>query len=60
MKAIKLLSSKIKYLNSKVKTYENYEPEMVIDYLFTISYVINAKAEILELQNAIKILKEKL
>jgi hypothetical protein len=58
MKAIKLLSARIKYLNEKIKTYDNYEPEMLSDYEFAINSVINFKAEILELENAIKILNQ--
>ena len=59
-KAINTLSARIERLNEEFKKAEKIsdEPEMLCDYEFALNDMANIEIEILELQSAIKLLKQ--
>ena len=58
MRAIKVLESRIGALNKEIETTQKSvdEPEMLSDYHFGINHIGNCEGEIIELQEAIKLL----
>ena len=60
IRAIKVLESRIKELNNEIEHCLEVanEPEMLCDYEFAINDAANCELEIIEMQNAIKILNE--
>ena len=57
-RAINTLKARIEKINERIKESEKVadEPEMLCDYEFAINDVANCELEIIELQEAIKIL----
>lgn len=60
IKAIKILESRIKSLNEEIIRNESSmdEPEMLSDYEFSLNNITNCNLEIIELQQAIKVLND--
>lgn len=60
IKAIKILEGRIKSLNEEIIRNELImdEPEMLSDYEFSLNNITNCNLEIIELQQAIKVLSD--